>query len=288
MKIGDIIKSPAKYPYYLAKLGATVKGKALHNGVRAYWWDFLPNAGDLITPYLLRHYGLTPIHTWKDYAGVLSCGSILQNLPEDFSGYIIGSGLLNPESAVHFKKAKILAVRGALTRDRIGAPKDLPLGDPGLLANQLCAERQNKEYAAGFVPHYSDKTNPIILALLKKYPKDLHFIDIQHNPKRVLKEIDKCECIFSTSLHGLVFADALQIPSAWVVLGDPPSASKRFKYLDYNSALKREQQPIVLKGDEPLSSLVGKAERPAKVILEEVQQRLDSVFLKFRDEILAG
>lgn len=286
MKIINIIKSPQKYPYYLTKLGATLTGKVHHNGVKAYWWNHVTNAGDLVTPELLRYYGLTPIHTWKNYAEVLSSGSVLQNLPEDYSGYILGSGLLNDHSIVQLKKAKILALRGELTRDAIGAPQDTLLGDPGLLAAQLCPKKQKKQYAVGIVPHYADKTNPNILQLCKRYPKDIHFINIQHSPQQVLKEVDKCEYILSTSLHGLVFADALEIPSTWIILSKSLPMSRRFKYLDYNSALKREQHPIYLQGDEPLSTLIQKANRPSKDILEQVKHNLNAVFLQFKREIL--
>lgn len=287
--MNNVIKnlSLQKFGYYIKKITAITKGKIQKNGIRAYWWDFVPNAGDLINPALLSYYGLTAIHTWKAYADVLSCGSILQNLPNEFSGTIIGSGILNPSIPVNLNKATILALRGKMTRDHIDAPKEIPLGDPGLLAANLLSERQKKHYAAGIVPHFADKENSKVLRLIERYPKTLHVIDIQQDPINVLKEIDQCEVIFSTSLHGLVFADALGIPCTWIVLDDPFLSSNAFKYLDYNSALDREQAPVLLTGEEKIESFMMRANQPSTDILENVKQRLDSIFRRFSEEIRA-
>jgi hypothetical protein len=280
--------SAQKFGYYVKKITAITEGKIRKNGVKAYWWDFVPNAGDLITPVLLRHYGLTPIHTWKDYAEVLSCGSILQNLPDEFSGTIIGSGILNPSVSVNLNNATILALRGEMTRDHIGASKETPLGDPGLLADKLLSKKQKKRYVAGIAPHFSDKNNPKILDLYKRYSKDLHVIDIQQDPIKVIEQIDQCEVILSTALHGLVFADALDIPNVWIVLADSLLPSKAFKYLDYNTALNREQTPYLLTGQEKLTSLIKHANKPAQNNLKSTKKRLDSVFRQFSEEVRAG
>lgn len=279
----ELIKN---YQFRFENLGAKIEAAWLKNGIHAYWWNFTPNAGDLVTPILLRHYGFTPIHTWKNTAQVLSCGSILQNLPEDFSGYILGSGLLNIELAAQLKHARILAVRGKLTRDAIGAPIDAILGDPGLLVTEVYRNRQRKQFPVGLIPHYKEKTHPTIQKLCRMYPDDVHFIDIQGSVLKVLSEIDKCDFVMSSSLHGLTFADALEIPCGWILLDHYASESKKFKYLDYNSALNREQVPIHLQGTEQLSQLVKKTSKPSKGILEQVKGNLDGAFRQLAKEIL--
>jgi pyruvyltransferase len=285
IRIGQM--TPRTMGYFVKKSAAVVKGKINKNGVRAYWWNAVPNAGDLITPALLQYYELTPIHTWKDYAEVLASGSILQNLSDDFSGTVIGSGILNASKPVKVDRATILALRGELTRDHIGAAKDTPLGDPGLIADKLLPDRQEKEYIAGIVPHHSHKKSQKIQELAERYPNDLLVIDIQQDPTKVLAQIDQCEVILSSALHGLVFADALGIPCTWIVLDDPLLPSLAFKYLDYNSALNREQTPILLRGRDNLDHLIHQANHPPESVLESVKMQLDSIFRQFSAAVRA-
>lgn len=80
----------------------------------------------------------------------------MDNHLEDFSGYIIGAGL-KFDKQKSFPKAKILAIRGELTRVRIGANKNTPLGNSGLLVTLLNKKEQKK--IIGFEPHFFDKND---------------------------------------------------------------------------------------------------------------------------------
>jgi len=55
--------------------------------------------------------------------------------------------------------------------------------------------------------HTLDKNEEIFKKMLEYYPNS-KIIDVQNNPKQVLKEISMCEYIISTSLHGLIVADS--------------------------------------------------------------------------------
>jgi pyruvyltransferase len=63
------------------------------------------------------------------------------------------------------------------------------------------------------------------------YP-DVHMIDVTAEPAQVMCEIARCSTVISSSLHGLVAAEALGIPAAWVVLSDRV-AGGTFKFHDY-------------------------------------------------------
>jgi pyruvyltransferase len=101
--------------------------------------------------------------------------------------------------------------------------------------------------------------------------------------KHVLKEIDKCEYIISSSLHGIVFADSLDIPCGWFYIGEDLPKSKQFKFKDYNSALQREQKPFCLTGTEKLSELLEQTNKPNSEILHKTKENLDNVFWKFKN-----
>ena len=102
------------------------------------------NAGDLVAPMLLKRYGFTPVFSHRNEARLFSCGSLLDRVPEDFSGFILGTGLMRGDVIKSLPHARILAVRGELTRNNIGAPKDTILGDPGLLVANYHAQEARK------------------------------------------------------------------------------------------------------------------------------------------------
>ena len=251
--------------------------------VNAYWWDKTENFGDLLTPLLLKYYGLTPVQSSMKFSDVISIGSILDRLTEDYTGYIIGSGLMYDHVRT-FRKARLLAVRGGLTRDRIGAPVDTLLGDPGLLASNFLNTRKSKEYALGIVLHYVDKNDQRIQKVHKKYPKDIFVIDAQRDPLDVIIDFDKCNAILSSSLHGIVVSDSLGIPNAWVCLSDKVLGGG-FKFLDYFSVFNNERSSNILTGDEGLSNLLDMTRRPPASV-EKIRSDLDGAFHKFCNEIL--
>jgi pyruvyltransferase len=251
--------------------------------VKAYWYNRIVNFGDLLLPSLLRDYGLRPIYSEIQSADIVSIGSILHILPEDFSGYIVGSGLMH-DTVRRFSCAKILAVRGELTRERIGAPISTILGDPGLLADRLLRKRQEKKFLMGIVPHYVDKSDERIHNIYQQYKNEIIVIDVQRKPKDVISEIDKCRFIISSSLHGIVVADSLGIPNAWMVLSDKVRGSG-FKFFDYASAFGMKYEPNYLSGYENLKDLIKMTHEVCDGI-PMIKKELDSVFIKLRKEIL--
>jgi pyruvyltransferase len=248
----------------------------LENKITAYWYRGTLNFGDLITPLLLKKYGFTTFYAPIEQAQVLSTGSILDLVPENYSGHIVGSGLIK-NTVLHFKKATIWAVRGELTRQRIDAPKNVALGDPGLLSYKLIKKRQDKSYTLGIIPHYVDKKDVRISMIHKKHKSDILLIDVMRKPSAVFRDIDKCEFILSSSLHGLIVADSLGIPNAWIALSDK-IIGKGFKFYDYYSAIgKRKNLPYFLNGTESLTQLLKQTNKPPNT-LEEVKEGLNNTF----------
>ena len=63
---------------------------------------------------------------------------------------------------------------------------------------------------------------------------DGYCIDVRNGPDRVVREIASCAAVLSTSLHGLIVADAYDIPAAWATLA-PDLMGGTFKFHDYES-----------------------------------------------------
>ena len=252
--------------------------------VKTYWFSARKNFGDLLTPELLRNYGLRPFYSSLESADVVCVGSLLDNLPEEFPGFIVGTGLIQ-DITRNFPRAKIMAVRGELTRERINAPKSTILGDPGLLADRLLNKRQIKQFLLGIVPHYHDKMDAKIHTLFHKNRSDIVIIDVQANPLTVLSNIDKCCHILSSSLHGIVTADSLGIPNAWIKLSGKVFGDG-FKFFDYESAFGLKYEPIYLTGSEKISELQNLTHEVPDGV-QKIKDDLDSVFIKLRNELLA-
>jgi len=210
--------------------------------MKTYYWNIKKNFGDQLTPLLIKRFcHLDSEWSKPEDAELVLAGSILEHLTSDYKGVIAGCGFLHKESFGKFENARILALRGPFTRSRIGKRLDnIVLADPGLLADELVGD-QDKIYDLGLVPHWTDKTleeNPIF----KKYnPKIIRVTD---DPLEVIKQIGQCKKIVSSSLHGIILADAFGIPRrieiAPLALEKPKQEGGEFKWIDYSKSIDME------------------------------------------------
>ncbi len=203
--------------------------------VRAFWFTRVPNFGDLLTRLILEYLGVPVVYAPAQRAQFFGVGSIIHNIPPTFRGTILGAGLIKPEDAPALPHARILALRGHLTRQILGAPADIALGDPGLLAVKLSGIAANPVHTLGIVPHYTEKGHPLVRDLAARYPREVRVINVQQPPQTVFRAIASCHTIISSSLHGLVTADALGIPNRHLVVSGKLIGGE-FKFHDYYSA----------------------------------------------------
>lgn len=139
--------------------------------------------------------------------------------------YVWGSGIKTTNDIFYHIPKKVFAVRGPLTRQvlldhNIECPE--VYGDPALLAPLVyypdMSIRNNKLYKFGIILHENDYSDKTLLNHLKNCPdRRITLIDICHYSswKNVIDSICQCQCILSSSLHGLILADAYRIPSIW-------------------------------------------------------------------------
>ena len=255
------------------------------NSILAYWWTGKRNFGDLLTPAILRQYGLIPVLASPESANLASTGSILGILPSDFSGTILGSGLISRDTELRFPNARILALRGNETKRCLGLSDPILLGDPGLLASTLCA-RVHRKFLLGIVPHYKDLDHPLAWSLARRFRKDVLIINVQRSPAAVIKDIDRCHFILSSSLHGIIVADSLGIPNAWTCFSDRV-IGKGFKFRDYYSAFDEERDAISLTGSTSLDDIIQKAQPPSYKVADRITA-LKGLFLRIAEEVRDG
>ena len=202
--------------------------------MRAYWWRQRANFGDALTPLLLeRLLGVSVSWATPAQAEMVACGSVLTHLGRSFTGQVWGTGFAH-RARLALPQASIGAVRGPLSAELLGM-RGVPLGDPALLVDQLDV-RPSAEHALGVVPHWEDRR------LADRYPQALH-IDVSADPLQVVRSIASCERIVSSSLHGLIVADAFGLPRRWETF--PRIQGGGFKFHDYAGALGLRAEPGV-------------------------------------------
>ena len=203
----------------------------------AFWYRAQPNFGDQLMPVLWqRLFGVTLRWRRPSLARLFGIGSIAARIPAGFTGWVWGTGKMRASQRLDLSAAKVLALRGPLTAEGSGA-EDVLLADPGLLASLLLrhpARKGGARHATGVVPHYADDTLDV---------PGWH-IDVQGGVDHVISEIASCGQVVTSSLHALIAADSMGIPSMWVP--SPAVVGDGFKFHDYQASFDgRRMDPHV-------------------------------------------
>jgi hypothetical protein len=204
------------------------------------------NAGDIFNVDLLKYLyeDITIKNDNESGNRLLLVGSIMNIVKEgDIINGIGWKGNDFSDKQELIEKALVYGVRGPLTLDlfkRYGADlSNLKFQfDPGLLVKEVYNVDLSKssEKNVLFIPHYKD------LWQYKTYPKGLKLVNIDNKPKTILKEILNAKVVYASSLHGIIFAHALNKPCVFVA---PQTEEPIFKYEDYFLSMGLELPKIV-------------------------------------------
>ena len=264
----------------------------------------LHNAGDLFNKDLVERLSGKEVVNSKMYnADMIAIGGALVGV--QYSGgrsrrlcqkamsciygnkplYVWGSGFFKNDnnSPLYRKNLRVCALRGRKTQEKLscltGNQYDVPLADAGLLADLFVDKDIKKTFEIGLVPHMSQLNDEAMKQLLSA--KGIHLIDIRRTAKEVIDDIARCECILSSSLHGLIFADSLHIPSLHI-LGTNELYGGNFKFEDYYSSFGLEDMPYVFDNSRlPDKKMIIDNYRISKDMVEEKKQQLIESFPKF-------
>jgi len=196
-----------------------------------FWHVGRPNFGDDINPFFIQRLLGKPIRFANDQSRphLLGVGSILESATP--SSIVIGSGYLKPESGPLPKGATVISLRGQRSLELAGCDDQILLGDPLVLVDRLFGKSAEKKHRTGLIAHVLN-----ISAMKAQYGRYAHLISPMQEPWKVVEEIASCEQIVSQSLHGLIVADAFEIPNVWIAPSES-MAGGRFKFDDYFSTL---------------------------------------------------
>jgi pyruvyltransferase len=221
------------------------------------------NFGDTLGPILVRELAGLPVE-WAPIrtAQAVTVGSIISRIPPKWRGTVLGTGTIAPYIHRDLSRARVLAVRGELTRKACGLPARVPLGDPGILVTDLYPEMLTIPSAidVAIAPHYVDDR------MSRRYPDALRISPLAGH-RAVVEAIAGAKLLLTSSLHMLIAADALGVPH--MVEPHPRVLGGLHKFADYCSAFGETIEP----GVPRLTNRAAMAERQAE---------LRSLFTKLR------
>lgn len=224
------------------------------NAVLLAQWCLSSNVGDALMPRVAAEVSTKHVAFADKGPRLLLGGSILNWGDADCIAW--GCGVADRAHQVD-PKMQIRAVRGPLSRDvalACGAECPEIYGDPALLVPSFLP-RTKPSFAQGFepfelgvVPHYVHYG-----AVLQKAAARHHsilVIDVLQPLEGVLRALWMCRAVISTSLHGLILADAYGIPCRWAEWPSIPLNGDGMKFRDYFATSKggtwRDPTPLDL------------------------------------------
>jgi pyruvyltransferase len=219
------------------------------------YYDFENNWGDTVNPYLFEKItgkkvvSSNIIYNFLNKTEVLGVGSIISG---DLSNYAIwGSGIMWENIKIN-KPKEVLALRGLKTLKKIqevGGNCDV-FGDPVLLFPEIFSSQNiEKKYKYGIVPHFKDKNKIGVQKIANLNDPEIKIIDIQNGIEEFVIDILNCENILSSSLHGLILAEAYGIPTCRLIFSEEMKGGD-FKFFDYYSGVGiNEMETVVIHDD---------------------------------------
>ncbi|MGE9268372.1 MAG: hypothetical protein ACQKBY_09770 [Verrucomicrobiales bacterium] len=198
--------------------------------IRAYYWgqdSMMHNFGDFAAEVLLNELseswqldGNTPTH--------FVCGSLLDEyFFRQFQPEIAWGCGAQGKGKPDLSKTKVPLVRGPLSRDWLGLPKDTPLGDSLLILPSLFNPPPVKRSPAYF-PHWED----IIGASPEGLNPILPLVKNEDEWEQQCDELLSSEFVLCGSLHAAVVRHAFGLPWAWCPLS-PERIALPFRWLDW-------------------------------------------------------
>ena len=248
----SLVRDPYSNVYYWNPKRLVIKKKILVSNpfLIKFFGKRVNNFGDLIGPIIVKkilsekNKKAKFIHKTNK---LLTVGSIMHFAKEN--DHIWGTGINGKvKNYFDFNNLNIYSVRGPLTRDiLLSRGFEVPeiYGDPGLLLGHYFPQYLNLEKKRKYliIPNLNDK---------EFYKNNLGIKVSQPtaNLNKIILDIAQSEIIISSSLHGIVLADAFGIDS--IILKS--KHEDLFKYKDYLLGTGRNEFSFVENIEDALES----------------------------------
>lgn len=236
------------------------------------------NFGDALTPVITQKIAGRKIgqvqgetigkrNRYENY--LFTLGSLFQYVVNN--DVIWGTGVntqkINPPAS-RLQKLDIRAVRGPLTKDFIVKNYSIScpdiFGDPALLLPRLFPElKHNPVRKYAIIPHGAD-----LGVLLGSYD---NMMSPYEELGKIIDFILGSEFVISSSLHGIVVAEAFGVPARWLSNERLPSFQTEhlFKYNDYYLGTERSPDDLASSVDEAFKM---KGKEPIKISFDRLYE----------------
>ncbi len=212
------------------------------------------NLGDYLAvpiyEYMTQRYGLNPDKPMKKTMHLYTIGSIIMLGHQD--AVIWGSGILKSEpegflwKRTKYRKLDIRCVRGPETKRRLEENgydvSRCVFGDPGVLMPFIYQPKEGKKKDYCVILH---------MAVNESYDNQVDILP--EDWQKTIDEIYNSKLVISSSLHGIILAEAYGIPA---ILLDKLEFSDLFKYNDYYYSTGRSEYPVCKTVEEALQQPV--------------------------------
>ena len=170
---------------------------------------------------------------------LLALGTILHRARDH--DIVWGTGVRKDRSwmATHLD---VRAVRGPLTYQYLSEKNiECPMvyGDPAILTPFFFKPPITKKYSLGIIAHHHDRSCLRDI----RWPKTI-LINPADDPLEVIKKICQCEVVLSSALHGIILAEAYDVPACWM-RAKPQQWRQDYTPLKYNDYyLSTQRDPL--------------------------------------------
>jgi pyruvyltransferase len=212
---------------------------------RAWGYNFvhgrshMTNFGDAVNPLVVGELTQQRVE-WAPMrdADLVAVGSVLNTyVSRGSKAMILGSGVRAPEGVSDgaIDPNKILSVRGALTAQALGVP-GLEGGDPGLLIKAIVSPPKRRGLEPLVIPHFAVPNTRLGRERISSLrAAGARVVQANETPREVAMAVAAAPYVITSSLHAMVFADALGVPVQLTNFSDPRNSEPTFKYRDYES-----------------------------------------------------
>lgn len=236
-------------------------------------WSNSENAGDQLTPWLIKRItGYRPQHVPSGFVGQpyhVVAGSVLNHAGSGAT--VWGAGIASANDPIA-RGLNIKAVRGPHTRKRalnLGLECPEVYGDPGLLVPKWVPRAKTVTHDIGIVPHVVDYLD-VCKRVTSRHFKIIRLLDTIES---VIEAITSCHSIVSSSLHGVVFAHAYGIETAWAKFSNRVGGDGT-KFYDHYESLGMEGFFYDMREEKDFGVFHGMCRRPSPEVVEKTVNKL--------------
>lgn len=197
-----------------------------------HWESHHGNFGDDLNLWLWDYLlpGLRDAHDDVQLVGV---GTVLNPtlLSPTLRKLVVGSGYGygSPPDISDPSQWDVRCVRGPMTADKLGLPKERGIIDPAVMVTEMDEFRNlPKPGTRTFVPHWESAEFGIWKEACEL--AGLTYLDPRGEAKSVIRAIAQSDLIVAESMHGAILADAFRVP--WIAVSTSRQINS-FKWSDW-------------------------------------------------------